>query len=75
MGCGRIERLKASLPTPSETRLLCHYWSRGKDCPHGAQCNKYCYLTKGQDMYKSTMGYPMGEDEEASGGYDADGEE
>jgi hypothetical protein len=67
----RKNRAAEGFPTHVETRLLCHYWSRGKDCPHGAQCNKYCYLTKGQGMYKSTMG----EDEEASGGYDAGGEE
>jgi hypothetical protein len=39
-------------PTHVEMRLICNDWRMGNDCSYGAQCNRYCYLTKGQDMYK-----------------------
>jgi hypothetical protein len=49
-----VRKTKAirGFPTHVDQKLLCNAWRGGRDCPYGAQCNRYCYLTKGQDMYK-----------------------
>jgi hypothetical protein len=53
-GDGKKKRrnVTAGFPNHVDNSLLCHSWEKGRDCPNGAQCSRYCYLTKAQDMYK-----------------------
>jgi hypothetical protein len=44
-------KTKGSPLWPAHIRVVCEYYKAGKDCSNGAECHRYCYLSKDRDCF------------------------